>query len=371
MTASTPCRCSRHKDSGRQGYIFFSVTMDDFEYNFYEDYSEKNDSHEPSQLAEPFAFTLLGNRSYLVTVLSAVNVGICLLGICGNGVVIWICGFRMKRSINSTWYLSLAVSDFVFCAVLPFNITYMATSNWPFGVALCKVMSFVLFLNMFSSILLLVLVSIDRCLVVNFPVWALNHRTVRKTSAAVLIAWVISAGLSMPALVYRQVKGQRSTMVCYTNYAGAHAAVALSRFVFGFVLPLLIIVSCYSFIIGKLRDKQINKSSKPFLLMSALIAAFFVCWTPYHAFVLLELHFERISSEVLQTGLEVGSTLAAANSVLNPVLYVLMGKDFRRSLKMSVFQQIENAIAEDGQIRTPGLSRFVSAEDGGAALGAV
>uniref|UniRef100_A0A8C9V4Q1 Chemerin chemokine-like receptor 1 n=1 Tax=Scleropages formosus TaxID=113540 RepID=A0A8C9V4Q1_SCLFO len=343
----------------------------DFVYNFYEDYSDRNDSRETNQVVEPVTFTFDGHWSYLTAVLLALNIGICLLGMCGNGVVIWISGFKMRRSINSTWYLSLAVSDFVFCTLLPFNITNMATSNWPFGLAMCKVSSFVLFLNMFSSILLLVAVSIDRCLIVSFPVWALNHRTTRKASAVVLTAWVISAALSMPALVYRQVKSQGSATVCYTNYAGAHRAVALSRFVCGFFLPLLVIFTCYSFIIAKLKDKRIMNSSRPFLVMSALIATFFLCWTPYHTFVLLELHLEGVSSGVIHTGLEIGSTLAAANSFLNPILYVLLGNDFRKKLKRSMFQRIENAIAEEGHSRSPGLSRLASVEQGRVMLSGV
>ncbi|KAJ8286058.1 hypothetical protein GJAV_G00034090, partial [Gymnothorax javanicus] len=160
------------------------------------------------------------------------NATIFLLGIFGNGVVIWISGFKMKKSVNSTWYLSLAVSDFMFCCCLPFTIVQLAASDWLFGLTMCKFNSFVMFLNMFSSIFLLVIISVDRCVTVVFPVWSQNNRSVRVASVVVIIAWAISSVLSVPSLIYREIRKDKKT-VCYNNYEGkehAHLVIAMSRF---------------------------------------------------------------------------------------------------------------------------------------------
>ncbi|KAI4896094.1 hypothetical protein NFI96_009168, partial [Prochilodus magdalenae] len=58
---------------------------------------------------------------YVVT-----NMIIFILGVAGNGLVIWIAGFKVKKSVVTTWYLSLAVSDFIFCSTLLFNVVYMS-----------------------------------------------------------------------------------------------------------------------------------------------------------------------------------------------------------------------------------------------------
>ncbi|CAN9513223.1 unnamed protein product [Ophioblennius macclurei] len=295
--------------------------------------------------------------------LLVVTVIIFLLGFCGNALVIWISGFKMKKTVNTTWYLSLAISDFVFCAFLPFTITYMAMKEWIFGYYMCKFASAIMFLNMFSSIFLLVIISIDRCVSVMFPVWAQNHRTVQKASVVVVLAWLLAMGLSIPSLLFREVDTYMGRTICRNNYTlhhYSHAAVAVTRFLAGFTVPFIVIIICYSIIILKLQNNRMTKSSKPFKVMTALIATFFVCWLPYHVFVLLELHQHKHEPSVLDIGLKVGTAMAAANSFLNPVLYVFMGKDFKQKFKSSVLSKMENAMAEDGRTTSRYLSRSSS-----------
>ncbi|XP_051962377.1 chemerin-like receptor 1 [Xyrauchen texanus] len=293
-----------------------------------------------------------------------INVFIFLLGIGGNGLVIWIAGFGMKKSVNTTWYLSLAVSDFIFCACLPFNIIYSATSDWTFGLFMCKFTSFVMFLNMFSSIFLLVIISVDRCVAVMFPVWAQNHRTIGKASVIIFLAWVISVGLSIPSAVFRDVQNHLGINQCMNNYTSSqynHKIIAMGRFVFGFVIPFLLIIVCYTVIIFRLRATPIAKSNKPFKIMTALIFTFFLCWLPYHTFVLIELN-QSVHTETIVHGLKIGTSVAAANSFLNPVLYVFMGNDFRRKFRASILSKIENAIGEDGRTMSRYLSRSSSVD---------
>ncbi|XP_057687255.1 chemerin-like receptor 1 [Corythoichthys intestinalis] len=287
-----------------------------------------------------------------------------VLGFCGNALVIWISGFKMKKTVNTTWYLSLAISDFVFCTFLPFIIINMAMEKWIFGFFLCKFTSSVLFLNMFSSIFLLVIISIDRCVSVIFPVWSQNHRTVRKASLLVVLAWVLAIGLSLPSAVFRDVQSQMGRSICYNNYTSpqTHKIIAMSRFVAGFVVPFVVISICYSVIILKLRMNRMTKSSKPFKVMTALIATFFICWLPYHVFILLEINHQHFSQDVLKAGQQIGTTLVAANSFLNPVLYVFMGNDFKQSCKSSLMSKMENAMGDEGRTISRYLSRSSSVD---------
>ncbi|MEQ2193830.1 hypothetical protein XENOCAPTIV_015569 [Xenoophorus captivus] len=334
----------------------------DLYYDYFNNYTESDNitihegrsfQHKPTCMKEGMCVSL-----------TVINVVIFLLGFFGNMLVIWISGFKMRKTVNTTWYLSLAISDFLFCAILPLNIANMVMEEWIFGLFMCKFTSVLIFINMFSSIFLLVVISVDRCVSVVFPVWAQNHRSVQKASAVVVFAWLLAIGMSVPSMIFRDVRnGIDGRQTCFNNYTTklhSHKSVALTRFVAGFVVPFIVIIFCYSIIIIKLRNNRMTKSSKPFKVMTSLIVAFFVCWLPYHVFVLLELNHHSHDRYTLITGLHVGSILASANSFLNPLLYVFMGNDFKQRFKSSVLSKMENAMADEGRTTSRYLSRSSS-----------
>lgn len=326
------------------------------------DYIETYDyfaSNETENTTTEGPVNVTSSQSSLVYVHVAINIIISVVGLGGNSVVIWICGWKMKRTVITTWYMSLAISNLLFCAFLPLEISYMITSHWPFGQVLCKFTSSALFLNMHSSVFLLVLISADRCVLILFPVWAHNHRTVKKAFGAVALMWLLSALLTLPSVIFRKTTVHDSVTQCHTDYKDhfRHRAVKLSRFICGFLIPFLTIVFCCVVLGVKLRRSTI-RSKKPYKIMAALILSFFFCWVPYHTFVLLELDLGNHSLGVLHTGLKVGVTLAAANSFISPILYVFIGNDFKRTLKRSLTSRFEEAMAED--LRTGALHHSTS-----------
>lgn len=323
------------------------------DYIEYTDYISDNETENSTDSEE---HPNLGHSlSSLTNILVAVNICISVLGLAGNSIVIWICGWKMKKTVITTWYVSLAISDFLFCVILPLEVFYMITSHWPFGQLLCKLTSSALFLNMYSSVFLLVIISADRCIITLFPVWAQNHRTVKKAFVVVLLMWLLSALLTLPSLIVRRTTVHGSVTQCYTNYTNhsRHKAVAVSRFICGFLIPFLVILFCCVVLGVKMRSLTL-KSTKPYKIIVGLILSFFFCWVPYHTFVLLELDLTNQSLLVLQIGLKVGATLAAANSFISPILYVFIGNDFKQTLKRSLTSRVEEMMADD--LRTGGLN---------------
>ncbi|XP_044052222.1 chemokine-like receptor 1 [Siniperca chuatsi] len=341
-----------------QGKMDYS---DDYQYILDYNYSYENNITPHEELVFQHKSSCLNEA--LCVCLLVVSVVIFLLGFFGNALVIWISGFKMKKTVNTTWYLSLAISDFVFCTFLPFNITNTAMEEWIFGAFMCKFVSSVMFLNMFSSVFLLVVISVDRCVSVVFPVWAQNHRTVKKASIVVLLAWLLAIALSFPSVIFRDVGTHLGRTICFNNYTfnqHSHKIVAVSRFLAGFFVPFTTIIICYAIIILRLRTNRMTKSTKPLKVMTALVAAFFICWLPYHVFILLELDHQNYHHNILRIGLTVGTSLAAANSFLNPVLYVFMGNDFKQKFRSSVLSKMENAMADEGRTTSRYLSRSSS-----------
>ncbi|XP_044214978.1 chemokine-like receptor 1, partial [Thunnus albacares] len=293
-----------------------------------------------------------------------------VLGVLGNGVVIWVTGFKMKKTVNTVWILNLAVADFLFTAFLPFSVIYTALGfHWPFSKFMCKLDNTVRFLNMFASVYILVVISVDRYVSVVWPVWAQNNRNVRKASCVSLGVWVLGLILSSPCFIFRDLSDDEP-ISCYDNYAFSDdlnnpsviqlrllrfKAMTITRFLLGFVVPFTVIVSCYAVIIHRLRRNRTraSHSSRPFKIIAAVITAFFLCWAPYYIMTLIELwhHIDNRSSEVLKLVITIGvplaTSLAYLNSCLNPLLYVFMGRDFKDKVRKSILNVFETAFREE------------------------
>lgn len=297
--------------------------------------------------------------------LSIVVYGVaCLLGVTGNGLVIWIAGFKMEKTVNVVWFLNLALADFVFTFFLPLSIAYTALGfHWPFGRFLCKFNSCLAFLNMFASVFLLTVISLDRCLLVVLPVWSRNHRRPQLAWAIALVTWVAALLISSPYFLFRDTAlSARNVTSCYNNFALSnnytseesrrlwrrrHRAMILARFVFGFLLPFMVIVVCHGMVAFQLQRRRLAKSPKPLRIIAAVTASFFLCYSPYHVLSLLELSKTSgspVVKRVLHLGVPLASSLAFLNSCLNPLLYVFVGqKSFRRSVRGA----FEGAFGED------------------------
>ncbi|XP_067429547.1 chemerin-like receptor 1 [Thunnus thynnus] len=296
-----------------------------------------------------------------------------ILGVLGNGVVIWVTGFKMKKKVYTVWILNLAVADFLFTAFLPFSVIYTALGfHWPFGKFMCKLDNTVRFLNIFVSVYILVVISVDRYVSVVWPVWAQNHRSVRKASCVSLGVWVLGLILSLPSFIFRDIVSlfDNETIICYENYAFSDdldspsvnqlrllrfKAMTIISFPLFFAVPFTVIVSCYAVIIHRLRRNRTraSRSNRPFKIIAAIISVFCLCRAPFYIMTLIELwyHTDNRSSGVLRLvltiGVPVATCLAYLNSCLNPLLYVFIVKDFKDKVCESILNVVETAFREE------------------------
>ncbi|XP_045867114.1 C3a anaphylatoxin chemotactic receptor [Meles meles] len=153
-----------------------------------------------------------------------------LLGLPGNGLVLWVAGLKMQRTVNTVWFLHLTLADFLCCLSLPFSLTHLALQgHWPYGWFLCKLIPSIIILNMFASVFLLTAISLDRCLLVLRPVWCQNHRKVRTAFAICGCIWMVAFVMCIPVFVYRETFTVDDHYMCGYNF-GPYSSFGYSDF---------------------------------------------------------------------------------------------------------------------------------------------
>lgn len=290
---------------------------------------------------------------------------ISAFGILENLLILWVVGFHVRRSVNSTWILNLAASDLLATASLPFFTFFLARGfTWTLGTAFCKVHSSVFFLNMFVSGFLLGAISLDRCLVSLRPVWCQNHRHVGLATRVCWAIWGLALLNTVPYYLFRDtIPRCDKRVMCYYNFRqhapeGAPAealcrsrqdALAVSKFLLAFLLPLLAIVGSYVAVSVSIRRRGHRHTFRFLRLVVAVIVTFVLCWAPYHTFSLLEAgaDYNPALRQPVARVLPIAASLAFLNSVLNPLVYVFSCPDFLAKIRQSLGAVLENVLMED------------------------
>jgi len=281
-----------------------------------------------------------------------------VLGLIGNGTVIWVTIFKRKKTVNSVWLLNLAIADFVFVLFLPFYIDYILRDfHWDFGVAMCKINSFVSVMNMYASVLFLTVLSIDRYVSLVHLNWSLRYRTVQRAWAVCGFIWGLAAVMSCPALIFRDTMRLHDKVVCFNNFhtqdghtvAMKHITIVAIRTTVGFFLPFTAI--CVTAILLSIKVKKSGGSvrmSRFSKMVTVVILAFFLCWAPFHTFSLMELsiHSTFYLHNILKAGFPLATSLGFFNSCINPLLYMLLSKKVRHIVKHACLNITKSSLRE-------------------------
>ncbi|XP_043087637.1 C3a anaphylatoxin chemotactic receptor-like [Puntigrus tetrazona] len=271
-----------------------------------------------------------------------------ILGVPGNAFVVYVAGLKMKRTVNTVGFLNLAIADFFCCLSTLYYLAHLDCC--PFGSNACKILPFIMHITMFASVFTLNLISLDRFTQVLTPVWAQNHRSLFVARLSCAAVWILAAALSLPFMMLPDTYRENITYCLLLRDDDSlkwYRRLSVVRFVFGFLVPLVCITTCYGFIARKLGRSQF-RSGRAFRIMTAVIVAFFLCWLPYHTVRLVKLHREESSCLAALALDPLAVSLAYFNSCLNPVLYVFMGQDFKSNVKLSLRRVFERVFSEEG-----------------------
>ncbi|KAK6478629.1 type-1 angiotensin II receptor-like [Huso huso] len=296
--------------------------------------------------------TSSGMHNYIFTMIPIVYSFIFVVGVLGNSMVVAVIYSYVKiKTVANVFMLNLALADLTFLITLPLWAAYTALGyNWHFGGFLCKLSTGLVTFNLYATIFLLTCLSIDRYLAIVHPVRSRPRRTLVYSRITCIIIWVFAFVLSVPTMCFRDVIliTNPNISVCAFLYKDASlnrvlVGMGFVKSILGFLIPFVIIITCYC-LIGKtlLGAYQVQKSKarndEVLKMLAAVVASFFICWVPHQIFHFMDIlvHLKVIKAckliDIVDTALPFTICIAYFNSCLNPIFYGFVKKHFRRKL---------------------------------------
>ncbi|XP_010785878.1 C-X-C chemokine receptor type 2-like [Notothenia coriiceps] len=280
-------------------------------------------------------------------------IAIFLLAIPGNLLVGWVIGTSRQVLTPSDVYLfHLTIADGLMALTIPFWAIALL-KGWIFGDFLCKFLNLVFDANFYTSILFLACISIDRYLVIVHASQNVGVGTRQRKCSRILCAavWLFSMALALPALFNYAFKQQDSErMLCHETFDMGSATSWRNvthgfRHIFGFLLPLFVMIYCYSVTIAKVLHSRGFRKHRAMKVIIAVVVVFLLCWMPYHTTMIVDIlmrmdliSFDCALRTSVNRALVITNSLALFHSCINPVLYAFVGEKFRNKM-MQLFQQ--------------------------------
>ncbi|XP_058119482.1 5-hydroxytryptamine receptor 1-like [Anopheles ziemanni] len=373
---------------------------------------------------------LLPTGSAEVTV-STIVISIILLAVIvgtviGNVLVcVAVCLVRKLRRPCNYLLVSLAISDLcVALLVMPMALVYEVLEEWRFGEVFCDIWVAFDVLSCTASILNLCAISVDRYWAITKPLEYGVKRTPRRMIACIVLVWLAAACISLPPLLIlgneHEVNGQPACSVCQNFFYQIYATLC------AFYIPLAVMLFVYFQIFraarrivmeekraqkrlesaingatqgavlqgkkeklppgitadgrgvagkvttGSPQNKrlrfQLAKERKASTTLGIIMSAFTICWLPFFILALVR-PFMKDDHRTLSSFF---LWLGYANSLLNPIIYATLNRDFRKPFQEILYfrcSSLNNMMREDfyhSQYGDPGSQRLVITNDGGA-----
>lgn len=274
---------------------------------------------------------LCENTFDFYTISGAIFILIFILSVTGN--ILLVCAlllYENLRNVTNLFFLNLACSDLVFTVTLPFWAVYYL-HHWVFGDFVCKFMTATYITGLYSSVILLTAMTVDRFITVVLH-WPSNPvQRQRWAMGSCAAAWLISTGASVNDAMKVKVETSWNNESSCEDFSdgsdvslGYYLQVSLL-----FFFPFGIIIFCYSAILKTVLLASNRKRFRTVVVILTIVTVFFLCWGPYHILLLIRSLYEPIGcheTERFDTAYFICHLLAFCHCCMNPLLYMLSQK---------------------------------------------
>ncbi|XP_062874366.1 C-X-C chemokine receptor type 2-like [Trichomycterus rosablanca] len=257
-----------------------------------------------------------------------------LLGVPGNiAVMVRLAGWIKGDSFTTRLMMSLAASDLLNLLSLPLWI-FALLHSWIFGLFLCKFLSYMVYLNLYCSILCVILLSVQRYIQILHPQkWSKLGR--RGQKILVSGVWLLSGVFASYSLIRRTVLRNNRKLMCVSDYQNDIEQVATSLWeTLLLAVSFLILTYFYFHLYTGVNRLVFLKSHKIAKLLTRIVVIFFACWVPYfiNNIVLIAAVLLKNGSviKLAKSGNHITRALTFINSCVNPFLYAFSSRALRQ-----------------------------------------
>ncbi|XP_070604782.1 mas-related G-protein coupled receptor member H-like [Erythrolamprus reginae] len=264
-------------------------------------------------------------------ILQGIILVICGIGFVGNGYIIWLLGFQIKKNSFTTFILNLAITDFGYLTCT-FIYSMQPFTNFQGGSILYDICAFFIHMTYTNANFLLTAISIDRCVAVRFPIWHRCSRPKHLSSNVCVLLWISSFLLS----------GSMSIMRVFVNDIPLIIHYLVAAIV---CLPLITLSTVILFFKVRRKSNQKNRS-RLLLMITMTLLCFLILAFPLNVLVVI-INFSNIDTYTIifwNAGIIMCSCL---NSSINPVIYFLVGRKKGAQSKESMKVILQKVFKEE------------------------
>ncbi|XP_012256317.2 G-protein coupled receptor moody isoform X2 [Athalia rosae] len=281
---------------------------------------------------------------------------IMITGLVGNFLtIIALCKYPKVRNVAAAFIVSLCVADFIFCLfVLPFDSIRFINASWADVKFLCHLVPFLRYGNVGVSLLSVAAITVNRYIMIAHH--GLYAKVYKKhwIASMILVCWCFSYGMQVPTLLgaWGKFDYDVNLETCsIVKDAHGHSSKAF-LFVMGFLIPCIMIVGCYAIIFWVVHssESRMRKHAAPPTIKSphsprkdtkeikqrrsewritkmvlAIFLSFVVCYLPI---TIVKVADSTVDHPTLHV---VGYLLLYFASCVNPIIYVIMNKQYRQA----------------------------------------
>ncbi|XP_076872076.1 putative G-protein coupled receptor 34a [Brachyhypopomus gauderio] len=276
-----------------------------------------------------------------------------LFGLVGNLLALWVFLFlHARRNSVRVFLINVALADLVLVFCLPFRVVYHSLGNrWPLGSRMCKIVGNLFYMNMYISITLLGLISLDRYLKVQGGPGErgrCGRRWFRGSRWSVVSCgalWALSVSAVVPMIATAEGNEEPGKCFQYKQRTGARGKAYFNLFLVGvFWLVFGVLLVSYGRIACRLLKASRDRPDLPNAMRYArtarksfvVLLLFTVCFVPYHSFrgvyVRSQLYDVPCADRRFADRTnEIALIFSALNSCLDPVMYFLLSGSVRKA----------------------------------------